>query len=68
MTRGDKLYESRGGEKFYGDTGEDALPNTHFSNKKISHLYFFLHCTKTSLYKSDNISLIIQMIGTNTNY
>ena len=24
VTRGDKLYESRGGEKFYGDTGEDT--------------------------------------------
>ena len=26
VTRGDKLYESRGGEKFYGDTGEDDWP------------------------------------------
>ena len=24
VTRGDKLYESREGEKFYGDTGEDS--------------------------------------------
>ena len=28
VTRGDKLCKSRGGEKFWGDTGEDPEPPT----------------------------------------
>ena len=55
MTRGDKLYESRGGEKFYGDTGEDHLNESDHVQRVIYYLLFVQHHFGLIL-KKNNIS------------
>ena len=54
MTRGDKLYESRGGEKFYGDTGHIRAFLESHDDHDIFNIFFLFYDISTRIYVYNN--------------